>query len=254
MQTKKMSFSEFEKMSHEEMRGIMAGSGTLVSTPSISPNPFIYFNLTNFYSMFGSYAEYGGSGSYTYTAENLISALWNYANTLQDVTVSTSYKTSFGTSFDGLQGGYQITEGVGIQGIYNVSGNTYFVRDQYGNLTMNISGGFNSVSDIVSSNSTFFGSVDIYINGYKCNSITLDDPRFYGPTIYQTGNIPFTGFSNLGNLSNGTLIQLVYNTGYLYNDGSGNIYNSRSFIQLIRVGVGSVLQNNYNIPVVNTGR
>jgi hypothetical protein len=73
MQTRKMSFSEFETMSVSEMRGIMAGSGTLVSTPSISINPFINDNWQNLYQ----FMQPNGSGSYNYSAIDLMSSLWN---------------------------------------------------------------------------------------------------------------------------------------------------------------------------------
>ena len=56
-----MSISEFETMSETEMRGIMAGSGPLVSTPGIiSPNPFINGNWQNLYQ----FIQPNGAGEY----------------------------------------------------------------------------------------------------------------------------------------------------------------------------------------------
>ena len=77
MKSRKMSFSEFETMSESEMRGILAGSGTLVSTPGTNPNPFANSNFSNTSNYFYTDPYTGGSGSSTYSGLDLISALWN---------------------------------------------------------------------------------------------------------------------------------------------------------------------------------
>jgi len=78
MQTKKMSFSEFETMTESEMKAIMAGSGTLVSTPGVSPNPFWgsnFYNLYTFIQPSGTQAGSYSNTSYSFDPTNSITAI-----------------------------------------------------------------------------------------------------------------------------------------------------------------------------------
>ena len=248
-----MSFSVFETMSEFEMRGILAGSGTLVSTPGTNPNPFASSNFSNTSNYIYTDPYSGGSGSSTYSGLDLISALWNNPSLNSDATVFTSYHSDFSASFDSITGGYQISEGMGIQGLFSVYGIANFSHDQNGNLFMIINGGYSNVSQNIMSNAQLIGSVDVYVDGQLIGQKNLQDPSLNGPTLYQTGNIPFSTYFNLGNLCNGQLIELDYHNGYLYNDGTGNYYNAGTLTQLIRVGVGTVPVNQYNVPVNKSG-
>jgi len=77
MQTRKMSFSEFETMSESEMRGIMAGSGKPMPSGSMDnlfkPNPYIGSDYYNYWQSI----QPNGSGLYNYSELDLISAMWN---------------------------------------------------------------------------------------------------------------------------------------------------------------------------------
>ena len=148
MQTRKMSFSEFDTMSEDEMRGIMAGSGKPMPSGSMDNlflnNPYWGSNYYNYYT----FIQQNGAGDIPpgYTLETV--TVVGYRHTLRDqlaisVGLTGSTFEMFNKIGDWLEaatpelktlGNRLGWAAVGISAadaIYHLTNGTYTVQDTY---------------------------------------------------------------------------------------------------------------------------